>query len=59
MMLGGIFFPVGFFLLGWAPAAGKIVGLAFVGVAFLLIFQCVFSCRALAPVFLRLALTAL
>ncbi|GEM08011.1 MFS multidrug transporter [Rhodotorula toruloides] len=39
MMLGGIVFPVGFFLLGWAPVAGKIVGLAFVGVAFLLIFQ--------------------
>ncbi|GAA6051976.1 hypothetical protein NBRC10513_002600 [Rhodotorula toruloides] len=39
MMVGGIVFPVGFFLLGWAPVAGKIVGLAFVGVAFLLIFQ--------------------
>ncbi|BGP32950.1 hypothetical protein JCM10296v2_004736 [Rhodotorula toruloides] len=39
MMIGGIVFPVGFFLLGWAPVAGKIVGLAFVGVAFLLIFQ--------------------
>lgn len=44
-MVGGIVFPVGFFLLGWAPVAGKIVGLAFVGVAFLLIFQCV--CRPL------------
>ncbi|GAA5978913.1 hypothetical protein JCM11641_000091 [Rhodosporidiobolus odoratus] len=39
MMLGGILFPVGFFFLGWLPLAGKIVGLALIGVAFLLIFQ--------------------
>lgn len=42
MMLGGLCFPIGFFLLGWADLAGKVVGLVFVGLAFLLIFQCVF-----------------
>ncbi|GAA5867110.1 hypothetical protein JCM8547_006242 [Rhodosporidiobolus lusitaniae] len=39
MMLGGILFPTGFMLLGWASVAGKIVGLGFIGVSFLLIFQ--------------------
>ncbi|GAA6014232.1 hypothetical protein JCM8202_005200 [Rhodotorula sphaerocarpa] len=39
MMLGGVLFPAGFFLIGWAPPAGKIVGLGFVGVSFLLILQ--------------------
>ncbi|GAA5988009.1 hypothetical protein JCM10908_002028 [Rhodotorula pacifica] len=39
MMLGGICFPIGFFLLGWAPVPGKVVGLGFIGVSFLLIFQ--------------------
>jgi hypothetical protein len=48
MMLGGICFPIGFFLLGWAPLAGKIVGLVFVGLAFLLIFQYV-SLSSLTP----------
>ncbi|BGP17112.1 hypothetical protein JCM10213_003891 [Rhodosporidiobolus nylandii] len=39
MMLGGIVFPIGFFFLGWLPLPGKVVGLGFIGVAFLLIFQ--------------------
>ncbi|KAI5475116.1 MFS general substrate transporter [Pseudohyphozyma bogoriensis] len=39
MMLGGILFPAGFFLLGWAPTAGQIFGLVFIGASFLLIFQ--------------------
>ncbi|KAM0748976.1 MFS general substrate transporter [Meredithblackwellia eburnea MCA 4105] len=39
MMLGGIAFPVGFFLLGWAPTAGQLIGLVFIGASFLLIFQ--------------------
>lgn len=39
MMLGGILFPAGFFLLGWAPSAGQIFGLFLIGISFLLIFQ--------------------
>lgn len=39
MMLGGILFPCGFFLLGWASTVGQIFGLIFIGSAFLLIFQ--------------------
>ncbi|KAI5475168.1 MFS multidrug transporter [Pseudohyphozyma bogoriensis] len=38
MIAGGIFFPLGFFVLGWSPSAGgKIVGLYFTSL--LLIFQ--------------------
>ncbi|GAA6006447.1 MFS transporter [Rhodotorula paludigena] len=39
MMVGGVTFPLGFFLLGWASVAGKIIGLVFIGMSFLLIFQ--------------------
>ncbi|GAA6019837.1 hypothetical protein JCM10207_003716 [Rhodosporidiobolus poonsookiae] len=39
MMAGGLAFPIGFFLLGWTPPAGQIVGLGFIGFAFLAIFQ--------------------
>ncbi|CEQ41291.1 SPOSA6832_02992 [Sporobolomyces salmonicolor] len=39
MMLGGVIFPISFFILGWAGTAGKIVALWLLGAAFLLIFQ--------------------
>lgn len=39
LVLGGIAFPVGFFLLGWADTVGQLFGLIFIGSAFLLIFQ--------------------
>ncbi|EIM92287.1 MFS general substrate transporter [Stereum hirsutum FP-91666 SS1] len=44
MMLGAITFPVGFFLLGWTsdPSINwfpSVLGLAFIGMSFLLIFQ--------------------
>lgn len=48
MMLGGVTFPIGFFLLGWGPIPVQIVGLGFVGVSFLLIFQYVIAPREMA-----------
>lgn len=39
MMVGGILFRVGFFMLGWASTAGQIIGLVFIGTSFLLIFH--------------------
>jgi MFS transporter, DHA1 family, multidrug resistance protein len=44
MMIGSIMFPIGFFLLGWTSDPSihwfpSVLGLAFVGTSFLLIFQ--------------------
>ncbi|KAK9894126.1 MFS general substrate transporter [Cystobasidium minutum MCA 4210] len=44
MMLGSLFFPIGFFILGWTSDPSiqwfpSVLGLYFVGVSFLLIFQ--------------------
>lgn len=44
MLIGSIAFPVGFFLLGWTSKASiqwfpSVLGLFFVGMSFLLIFQ--------------------
>lgn len=43
-VVGGITFPVGFFILGWTSNPGifwfpSLIGLAFIGASFLLIFQ--------------------
>ncbi|GAA5910879.1 hypothetical protein JCM5296_002558 [Sporobolomyces johnsonii] len=39
MMLGGVIFPISFFVLGWTGTGGQIVALWLLGAAFLLIFQ--------------------
>lgn len=56
MMIGGIAFPVGFFLLGWAGTVGQLIGLVAIGMAFLLIFQAginyLSTCPPSPPIFL-------
>ncbi|KAI5481358.1 major facilitator superfamily domain-containing protein [Pseudohyphozyma bogoriensis] len=39
MMVGGVLFPLAFFLLGWTDPVGQMFGCMFAGVAFLMIFQ--------------------
>lgn len=46
MMIGGLIFPCGFYMLGWAGTVGQIFGLGFIGVAFLLIFQSGINCES-------------